>query len=53
MGDADTRFARAVAAGTKAAMPLRAIFWEDRDDQVTVPFGYTWVIASPAKGTEA
>lgn len=45
--DADAWFARAVAAGATASMPLENMFWGDRYGQVTDPFGYRWSIATP------
>ncbi len=48
--DADAWFARAVAAGATASMPLENMFWGDRYGQVTDPFGYRWSIAHPLKG---
>ena len=50
--DADTWFARAVAAGATAVMPLENMFWGDRYGQVKDPFGYRWSIAhSLSQGT--
>lgn len=43
--DADAWFARAVAAGARAAMPLQDMFWGDRYGQIVDPFGYRWSIA--------
>lgn len=43
--DADAWFARAVAAGATAVMPLEDMFWGDRYGQVKDPFGYRWSIA--------
>ena len=45
--DAEAWFARAVAAGAAATMPLENMFWGDRYGQVTDPFGYRWSIAHP------
>ncbi len=43
--DADAWYARAVAAGARAAMPVEDMFWGDRYGQVVDPFGYRWSIA--------
>ncbi len=48
--DADAWYARAVAAGATASMPLENMFWGDRYGQVTDPFGYRWSIAHALKG---
>jgi PhnB protein len=42
--DADTWFARAVAAGATAAMPPEDMFWGDRYGQLKDPFGYRWSV---------
>ena len=47
--DADAWFARAVAAGAQAVMPLQDMFWGDRYGQVIDPFGFRWSIAHPLK----
>jgi PhnB protein len=44
--DADAAFAKAVAAGAQATMPLMDAFWGDRYGQVTDPFGHLWSIAT-------
>ncbi|MGH9628530.1 MAG: VOC family protein [Bryobacteraceae bacterium] len=44
--DADAAFAKAVAAGCKAVMPVADQFWGDRYGQVTDPFGFLWSIAT-------
>jgi PhnB protein len=44
--DCDTLFARAVAAGGTAMMPVADQFWGDRMGQLKDPYGYTWSIAS-------
>jgi PhnB protein len=48
--DADAWYARAIAAGATATMPLADMFWGDRYGQVSDPFGYRWAIACPATG---
>ena len=62
VGDVDTVFARAVAAGASATMPVADMFWGDRYGRVTDPFGHHWSlgthIADPSpeeiqKGMEA
>jgi PhnB protein len=50
--DADAWFARAVAAGATATMPLQDMFWGDRYGQIKDPFGYRWSIAHSLGGTE-
>jgi uncharacterized glyoxalase superfamily protein PhnB len=45
----DESFARAVAAGATANMPVADMFWGDRMGQVTDPFGQKWTIASRVK----
>jgi uncharacterized glyoxalase superfamily protein PhnB len=42
--DADTAFARAVAAGATVAMPLADMFWGDRYGKLVDPFGHHWSI---------
>ncbi len=44
--DADAAFARAVAAGAEATMPVTDMFWGDRYGQVRDPFGHKWSIAT-------
>ena len=44
--DADAWFARAVAAGATATMPLADMFWGDRYGQVKDPFGHKWAIGA-------
>lgn len=44
--DADALFARAVAAGATATMPVQEMFWGDRYGQVTDPFGHQWSMAT-------
>jgi PhnB protein len=46
VADADQFYARAVAAGAEASMPLQDMFWGDRYGQVTDPFGHIWSIAT-------
>jgi PhnB protein len=43
--DVDTVYARAVAAGARADMPLQNMFWGDRFGKVTDPFGHQWSLA--------
>jgi PhnB protein len=50
--DADTWFARAVAAGATATMPPADMFWGDRYAQIKDPFGYRWSIGHPLGGAE-
>jgi uncharacterized glyoxalase superfamily protein PhnB len=44
--DADAFFARAVAAGAKATMPLQDMFWGDRYGKLEDPFGHHWSVAT-------
>jgi PhnB protein len=43
--DVDAVYARAVAAGAHADMPLEDMFWGDRFGKVTDPFGHQWSLA--------
>jgi PhnB protein len=43
--DAETVFARAVAAGASVRQPLQDAFWGDRQGQLEDPFGHRWNIA--------
>ena len=43
--DADTAFARAVAAGAQIRQPLADMFWGDRHAQLDDPFGHRWNIS--------
>jgi PhnB protein len=40
--DAETAFARAVAAGAEVVQPLREMFWGDLHGQIADPFGHRW-----------
>jgi len=42
--DAETVFARAVAAGATVRQPLADMFWGDRHGQLDDPFGHRWNI---------
>jgi uncharacterized glyoxalase superfamily protein PhnB len=44
--DIDATFARAVAAGAKAAMPPADMFWGDRYGKLTDPFGHHWSLST-------
>jgi uncharacterized glyoxalase superfamily protein PhnB len=44
--DVDAVFAKAVAAGCTATMPVSDQFWGDRYGQVRDPFGFTWALAT-------
>jgi uncharacterized glyoxalase superfamily protein PhnB len=44
--DVDSTYAKAVAAGCKAGMPLTDMFWGDRLGSVTDPFGHHWNLAT-------
>jgi PhnB protein len=43
--DAETAFARAVAAGAVVRQPLADMFWGDLHGQLEDPFGHRWNIA--------
>lgn len=43
--DADTAFARALAAGAQVRQPLGEMFWGDKHGQVEDPFGHRWNIS--------
>jgi PhnB protein len=45
VADAETAFARALAAGARARQPLDETFWGDRHGQVEDPFGHRWNIS--------
>ena len=42
----DEVYARAIAAGASAKMPVADMFWGDRYGQVVDPFGHVWSIAT-------
>ncbi|MEX2168925.1 MAG: VOC family protein [Pirellulales bacterium] len=44
--DADSVFARAVAAGAQVTKPVEDQFYGDRSGTVTDPFGHVWTIAT-------
>ena len=44
--DADTAWAKALAAGCKVSAPLRDQFWGDRYGEAEDPFGFVWAIAT-------
>ncbi len=44
--DADAVFARALAAGAKASLPIMDAFWGDRYGKLTDPFGHEWSVAT-------
>jgi uncharacterized glyoxalase superfamily protein PhnB len=47
--NADAFFARAIAAGATAAMPMMDAFWGDRYGKLTDPFGHAWSVATHVK----
>ena len=51
--DVDASFARAVAAGATATMPLADMFWGDRYGQFRDPFGHRWSMSTPSKAGPA
>lgn len=44
--DVDATYARALAAGAQAGMPVSDQFWGDRYGQVKDPSGFTWAICT-------
>lgn len=46
VGDVDTAYQRAVAAGAKVAMPVADMFWGDRYGTFVDPFGHPWGLAT-------
>ena len=51
--DADAAFARAVAAGAAAVMPVADMFWGDRAGNLKDPFGYAWMVATHTRDLTA
>jgi PhnB protein len=49
VADADAAFARAVAAGATALMPVTEMFWGARYGVYTDPFGHAWSVATQVK----
>ena len=49
VGDTDSWYDRAVAAGCTAVMPPQDMFWGDRYGQLKDPFGVLWAINGPVK----
>jgi len=47
--DVDAAFARAVAAGATAVVPVADMFWGDRYGVVTDPFGHHWSLATTVR----
>jgi PhnB protein len=47
--DVDGSFARAVAAGAKAQMPITEMFWGARYGVLQDPFGHSWSVATQVK----
>ena len=43
--DADSVFARAIAAGATVRQPIQDMFWGDRHGQLDDPFGHRWNIS--------
>ena len=46
VNDVDAAFARALAAGAQARMPVREMFWGDRNCKIADPFGHEWSLAT-------
>jgi uncharacterized glyoxalase superfamily protein PhnB len=44
--DADSVWAKALAAGCTVVLPIRDQFWGDRYGEVKDPFGFVWAIAT-------
>lgn len=44
--DADSAWAKALAAGCTVVFPIKDQFWGDRYGQVKDPFGFLWAIAT-------
>lgn len=44
--DADTTFAKAIAAGGKADQPVEDKFYGDRTGSIVDPFGHQWYIST-------
>ena len=44
--DVDATFAKAIAAGAEAKMPVADMFWGDRYGQIVDPYGNTWALAT-------
>lgn len=51
--DVDAAFKQAVAAGGREVMPVADMFWGDRTGTIQDPFGYSWVIATHTRDTNA
>jgi len=51
--DVDAVFARAVAAGATATMPVADQFWGDRYGLIKDPAGFSWGIADSHRGSHA
>jgi PhnB protein len=49
--DVDAAIKRATDAGAKVVMPAADMFWGDRYGLVQDPFGHSWSLATPLKGT--
>ncbi len=49
VGDVDTVFASAVAAGAEVLIPLEDCFWGDRYGILKDPFGHKWSVATRLK----
>jgi PhnB protein len=45
VADADTIFAKAVAAGAQVRQPVQDMFWGDRHGQLEDPFGHRWNVS--------
>jgi uncharacterized glyoxalase superfamily protein PhnB len=49
VADVDSSFARAVAAGATAQMPVTEMFWGARYGMLQDPFGHSWSIATQVR----
>jgi PhnB protein len=53
VSDVDACYARAVAAGATAKMPITEMFWGARYGVLQDPFGHSWSIATQVKNLSA
>ena len=51
--DVDAAFARAVAAGARATLPVADMFWGDRYGRLEDPFGHQWSLATHVRDVPA
>jgi PhnB protein len=53
VADVDAVFAKAIAAGAKATLPVADMFWGDRYGKFTDPFGHHWGVATHKEDVSA